>query len=336
MIFNTNPKTAPPGETIAGLRRCTRRGLVAGLALFCFGGSRAVQGETDPTDHPPFRVAMSARMFGEINANDAKASIKAWVETVAKESDIATDPDPGILNGAAEIASALRSNLVDAASMTANEFADVSLEIPLAPIFVAVMGGRISEEYVLLARHDGDIQRVRDLGGRSLVLFQNPRTSLAGVWLDTLLLREGLKPAMEYCGQITQAAKLSKVVLPVFFRQSDACLVTRRGFATMSELNPQVAKQLKVVAFSTEVVPTVFCFRSNFNSPAKTRIFATLLDLHKTPAGQQVLTVFQSDRLEERPVACLDGALQLLKDYRHFMETSVGRGSNTPPAISTK
>ena len=36
------------------------------------------------------------------------------------------------------------------------------------------------------------------------------------------------------------------------------------GFKTMSELNPQVGRRLKVLASSAELVPTGFCFRRDY------------------------------------------------------------------------
>ena len=81
------------------------------------------------------------------------------------------------------------------------------------------------------------------------MFWQNSRMSLALAWLDIALFNDGCRPVAEFC-RVEQNKKLTKVVLPVFFRQNDACVVTRRGFKTMSELNPQVGQQLRVLASS--------------------------------------------------------------------------------------
>ena len=85
-------------------------------------------------------------------------------------------------------------------------------------------------------------------------------------------------------------------------------MVTRRGFETLAELNPQVGKDLRVLATSPEVVATVFCFRADYDSPVMDKLIAGLRELHLSAAGRQVLTVFQSDRLEEVPPSALDSA----------------------------
>ena len=108
------------------------------------------------------------------------------------------------------------------------------------------------------------------------------RASLAPVWSETILAREGLGSASGFYGQITTASKISQAVLPVFFRQLDACVVTRSGFETMVELNPQVGRQLKVLASSPPVVPVVFCFRASYDSPIRAKVLEEIAQWHNT------------------------------------------------------
>jgi ABC-type phosphate/phosphonate transport system substrate-binding protein len=154
-----------------------------------------------------------------------------------------------------------------------------------------------------------------DLGGRSLLIQDHSRACLAPFWLDTLLLRQGLKPAAQLADRIKRPGKLAQVVLPVFFRQVDACVVARSGFNAMVDLNPQVGRQLKIIAASPAVVPTVLCFRADFNASYKKALLEGLRTLNATPAGQQVLTIFHIARIDQQPVAALDSALELLTNY---------------------
>jgi len=149
--------------------------------------------------------------------------------------------------------------------------------------------------------------------------------SLATIWLDTLLLQKGLRRAAEFCGRATFVNKATKVALPVFFRQADACLMTRRSFETMAELNPQLGKQLRVLAASPEVVPSGFAFRADYHSPFREQILVEMTQLSESPAGQQILALTQADRIQERPLSCLDSALELLATHRRLCS-----GTNSP------
>ena len=47
-------------------------------------------------------------------------------------------------------------------------------------------------------------------------------------------------------------------------------------------------------------------------------LLAEIVKMHTTPAGLQVLTIFQCDKLEERPVSVLDNAVELVAAHRRL------------------
>ena len=287
------------------------------LAVTILPCAAAAQG-----DGQPFRVGFSSTMFTDVNESDAKAAVKVWAQTIARERGIETDPDPCILTGMTELASALRNKQVDMVALLTEEYRALSPAVRLTSFFVGYVGGRAEEEYVLLAHCDSGIESVVDLKGRRLIIQHKPAASLATRWLDSVLLEKGLRPTAEFLGRVSQNTKLSRVVLPVFFRQSDACLVTRTGFDTMSELNPQIGKALKILATSPKVIPGLLCFRADYASAFKDKILAGLRELHLSPAGQQVLTIFQGEKLEEIPPAGLQSTLDLLTHCEKLREAS--------------
>ena len=166
-----------------------------------------------------------------------------------------------------------------------------------------------------------------------MITYLNPGAWFATRWLNSVLLEKGLQPTAEFMGLVSQKSKLSSVVLPVFFRQSDACMVTRTGFDTMNELNPQIGKTLKVLATSPKVVPILLCFRADYAPAFKDKILRGLRDLHLSPAGQQVLTVFRCEKLEEIPSDGLQGTLDLLE---HFEKLREGVGVDPKTELATK
>ena len=276
-----------------------------------------------------FRLGFSSATFTAVNENDAKAGIKVWARTLLSERGQPVDPEPVVLKDPEAINEALRGALVDAITLNTDEYWKLDRELVTGPFIGGLNEGRITEEYVLLVHRDSKWSSLESLRGRSLVFFQNSRMSLASVWLDTVLLEGGFTCATNFC-QVTAHSKLTKVVLPVFFRQADACVVTLRGFKTMAELNPQVGQRLKVLATSPELVPTGFIFRRGYTDSLKETIVLELAKIKDSPAGQQVLTLFQSGSLEAHPLACLDRALALLETHRRMTATV-----KLPPAASS-
>lgn len=266
-----------------------------------------------------FRFAFTSSMFTEVNEKDANAAIKVWMLTVTRQRSIPVNPDPDIYSSVEELAQALRKGVVDGVGLTTEEYWRLSKHARFDRLLVATNAGRIAEEYLLLARRDSGIEKVADLRGRSLIVLRNPRMSLAEAWLDMLLLQAGLAPAAEFCGHVTFVNKPARVALPVFFHQADICLITRTSFEIMSELNPQVGRQLRVLAESPAFVPSAFGFRTDGMNSYREQMMAEIRELPNFPAGRQILTLLQADRIEEQPVSCLDSALELLTTHSRLL-----------------
>jgi phosphonate transport system substrate-binding protein len=142
--------------------------------------------------------------------------------------------------------------------------------------------------------------------------------SLALIWLDTVLLQARQKPTAGFFGRVSSFNQASRVALPVFFRQADACLMTRSSFQVMGELNPQLNTQMRIFAASPEVVPSGFAFRKDFVSPFRAQMLAEMTRMGETPAGRQLLMLTQAERIEDHPVSCLDSAMELLATHAHL------------------
>ena len=265
------------------------------------------------------RFAFSAEMFTDVNENDAKASVKAWAQAFSRERHVPMSADPIILSGLDELKKSLRSGAIDGAAVPTQEYLDLEPGLRGTNLFLSSNGGRFTEEYLLLVRADSGIADLGGLRGRNVILFDNARASLAPLWLDAIFLQAGLGTATNFFGQMLAESKLVKVVLPVFFRQQDACVVTRRGFAIMCEMNPQVQAQLRVLATSPELVPSVGFLRVGFDSPLRDNMMYALRGLEQSVSGTQVLTLFQIDQLQEAPASLLNTAQDLVATHQRLM-----------------
>lgn len=303
-------------------RLCPRLRALAAVALGAVACAGAEPSRPPGGTRDTLRLGFTYSMFVGVNENDAKASIKALAATIARERDIPADPDPLLMNGTEAVAAAVRTGDVDAVGMTTDEYWLLAGAVRFDRFLLAVKDGDPAEEYVLLVHRASGITDLAGLQGKRLAVFTNPRMCLGPVWLDVALAKAKLPALIDHFGTVSEQTKLSKAVLNVFFRQSDACLITRRGLATMSELNPQVGTQLVVLAASPAVVPTLFAFRADLSPGLKEKSLREFGVVHATPAGQQALTIFQVGQVAERPVAALAGALALLNDYARLRSTA--------------
>jgi len=261
-----------------------------------------------------FRYGFSSATFTAVNQNDARASIKIWGQVLFKERGLAVDSEPSIFKDITAIAGALRNNEVEAVALNTDEFWALPEELRDEHFVVGCNNDQITEEYVLVVAEGSGIQGPADLQGKSVLLLENSRMSLAPEWFDVLLADARLPLAQDFC-KITPMAKISKAVLPVFFGQSQACIVSRRGYLAMGELNPQVPRRLKVIATSPPLVPCGFCFRRGFDDPIKQTILKELTRIQESVAGAQALTLFQAGSLRPEGLSCLATAFDLLERH---------------------
>lgn len=269
-----------------------------------------------PAGRSLIRIGIAPGTWWGVNPNDAQAAISAWAKTILRQRRIEVDVETRMFDTEETMRDALKAGEIDAVSMLAGQLLELAPELQPEEVFLGTKNHSFTEQYKLLVHRAGGITNVGGVAGRKLVIHASARTSLAPQWIDTLLARNSLRPADEIVGNLTKITSPSKAVLQVFFRQAEACLVTSNVLELACELNPQLRRDLKVLAVSPEVVPSVFFFRAGYNSTARDLLEPAILALHETAAGLQVLTVFQSDGMVKRPLACLEGTRQLLAEYR--------------------
>jgi ABC-type phosphate/phosphonate transport system substrate-binding protein len=294
------------------------------VALSLAAGLAAADGEPSPSPEV-LRLGVSHTSFGTVSRNDASAALKAWAATVTRERKLQLAVEVDIVENLEDLRKDVAQGILHAVSMTSEEFFE-SGEQP-EYVFLAAKGSACAEQFVILVHRDGGVDDMPALRGRRLVRHVTSGTSPALPWLETLLADQNLGRADEFLGELSTLDSPSKSVLRVFFRQSDACLVTANAFELACELNPQLRRQLKVLTTSPPLVPGVFFFVKNYTSPHRLEFESAILDLHNTVAGQQVLTVFGSSRMEKHPLSYLDATRRLFERYARLRGPTTGISS---------
>jgi len=308
------------------------------LAALLLGGSAAgrFRLSAEPAPAIPLHLAFSSTTFGEVNQNDAIATLKIWVEQIALDNSINVKEQPCVLNGVEPLRAALREKRIDAANVTTDEYQELKDYFVDDRFILGIRNGTGQEEFIVLVRQDSGLNRLSDLRGRTLVVLNSPRMRLAPIWLETQLAHEQLGKPQQLFRTVTVSPKPSQVVLPVFFSRADACIITRRGFDIMRELNPQLGRELKVLASSPPVVPFLFAFRRDYSSPLQDKIYDNAVKWHTSERGKQILTVFQCDRLEIRPFSDLAETLALIAEHNRVCGPEVWRPESRDAGVTNR
>jgi ABC-type phosphate/phosphonate transport system substrate-binding protein len=257
----------------------------------------------------PLRFAISETVVGDVNLNDARAAMRIWIKRMAQELDIAIDPK--LFSTTQEIVDRVRSGQLDAVALNIIEYRQIAHLLDSSQV-VTSSGADGLNQYLILVKQNGGIRQLGDLKGRRLCVLKNSRMCVAPAWLSTILGDGHYGSAEQFFATLVTEAKFSRVVLPVFFGQAEACLTSKLGFDTMCELNPQVARDLKVLVSSPSMVVSFYMFRKNYQDVNRGKLIKALSSLRASPSGGQLATLFQFDALTVRDASCLTSALNVL------------------------
>ena len=291
----------------------TRRTSLHVLAGMTFRGVARCFDTADIASSVGFRVAASLSLVSDVNMNDARAAMRSWATEIAKMAGMEADPTSQPLLAPERLTEMVRKGNVDAFAATTPEYLKVAAFTDPHSLWVDRGFVEAGEEYLILTHDQSSLRSVPDLSGHELLLFTNPSTCLAANWLEGLLDTANLASPNVFFKQILPVAKLTRAVLPVYFRQTAACLVTRRGYTTMIEMNPDLSRKLRVVATSPKLIPICMAIHKNCPPESKTRFTTALAKLHDTPAGKQLLALFQSSGVARVENALLGSSEEIVR-----------------------
>lgn len=232
-----------------------------------------------------------------VNPLDAEAAFKTLARTLGVKHGYEIDVTVKSFADNHALAQYLKDSTLHLIIFNSWDYINSSSKDALEPMFVPASAGQPLQRYLLLSKNN-DLRSISDLQGKSINILRGPDSTLAAKWLDVLLKEQMQEEASTFFGSIDYFQEPLATVLPVYFGKKDVALVNAEQIALMTELNPQLS-QLLTVAPSVPFLNRVLCFgRSGWTSNKfKEDIIRAMTYLHKTIAGQQILTLFQTTQM---------------------------------------
>jgi hypothetical protein len=276
------------------------------------------------SDEPPVRMAISESLVTDVNMNDARAAMVIWLKRMMADLNVVIEFNPKVFDTTAEILRRARHGEFDTVALNVVEYRQIAEFLDPTQVMVET-GAAGPQQYLLLAKRNSGIQQLADLRGRRLIMLRAPKMCVAPAWLSTILDEGKFGQSDRFFSSVTADTKTSRVVLPVFFGQIEACLSSKQGFDTMCELNPQVGKDLTAIASSPAMVVTFSVFHKNFHGATRDKFAKVYSRLGTSAAARQVAMLFQFEDLALKDATCLGPALAVL-DKEERGHNSAGAG----------
>ncbi len=261
------------------------------------------------------RIGYMSNQFSGVAQKDAEAALEVWARKFIEDNSLNYETTGAVYDDLVSIEQAFSKGEVDLVSLNALEFLSVRENSLFEPAMMASKYDTIKEEIILLVRKNSGIHGIHDFKSKSLKILNEIRGEMALLWLNTLLLKEGLPECHEFFRSIDSVEKPSQAILPIFFGQADVCVVTRTSFANIAELNPQLGRDLNILVSYPDLVFHTICFRRDFEPEHKDRILESIEILDDDPAGSQIMMLFSTKKLFYFDPELLIPVESLLNDY---------------------
>lgn len=298
-------RTAPSGLRLRFYQVLTT---VACTLLFCGQPTPAHAAEQLPKT---LHVAFSSRVFPDIDQGDAQIAMELWARELARKAGI-PQAKVTIFADPKQIEESVRRGEMHVITLSAQEYLANRLQMPLVPAYVSANKTGPAMELLLIVHRSSGIRTVADLRGKRLITPPMTAHEPAKLWLSVLMgTRRG--PGGRYFDKVTVMTKPSQAVMAVFFRQFDAAVVRRGSFETCKAVNPQLGRELAIIAESKSLVGEITCLPATIDTRMKQAIDAAAASLHKTAVGKQMATLFQIDRVIPFKPTYLTGLEELLR-----------------------
>jgi ABC-type phosphate/phosphonate transport system substrate-binding protein len=244
-------------------------------------------------------VAFTQQAFSGVNRADAEAAFKVFVRTMGVKRGWDVAVEVRMFDQSDGLDAAIDAGSVNLLVLDTWTYLGTRSASAFEPVFVSSEAGDAAKQQMLLTRRDSGLDTLEALRGQTLVVQSASNATLGFRWLQTICAGHRLGAPADFFGPTVFSVKPSQAVLPVFFRKKAVCLVDSASYAVMTELNPQVGRELQVVASSEPMVDTIICLSREGWSNARFRanVFEALSELHLEAAGQQILTLFRSGPL---------------------------------------
>jgi ABC-type phosphate/phosphonate transport system substrate-binding protein len=270
------------------------------------------------------QVGLSRSSMPDLNPKDVEASFFAIAHNLGHKRGYEVSIRTKVFERDADFESAMKRGEIQLAILDAWEYLGMSIGVTMEPVFVHAQQDRTLKEYLLLTRRQSGLNTLRDLRGKDVMILNRVESLLSLPWLEVLLGEERLGPKEAFFRKVESVQRPAAAVLAVFFGNRQACVVDRQSYQVMTEMNPQVGRELQVVASSLPFLNSIMCLSRKgwVSQQARDDLRAALRDLHLTSEGRQLLMMYQLDRLAPFQENLLASVIELRSKHKRLVEKS--------------
>ena len=253
--------------------------------------------DSDDGTKKVYRFIYSKELFFNTKTEDAIALTKIFTEKIKKQKGIEDEAEIVICENDEELIDATKTNF-DFVLSTTVTLVKLLKKGNVKPVLVNQTQGSYGFVYYLVTRKDNNINHLSDLKNRKLNILARSDGQTPSLWLEKILRDNKLPVKNKFFEEITFDYKPINILLPVFFNKLDAAVITKESFDVMCELNPNIKKDLNILATSKTLLFGVLSFDTKSKNKEREKfIYDILTTMHNDADGRQFLSLFSLDKI---------------------------------------
>ncbi len=291
------------------------RDLQAGAAAVIVLAVLAAVGVGGQNTRPTLRYGITEGAIEGASPNDARAASLLWAQGIADAIGLYGSAEATILQSPQAAVARMNEGSMDLLAISMLEYLSVEDQLKCLPAMVWSKDGETTVEYVLVARTG--TQGIAGVAGKTLAIYAPNRPwALSELWLDVLLSEAGPPGRVVAPASAKVVGKKGHAAMAVFFRQADYAVESRSAFETAIELNPQLGRDLTVVARSPQLLPGLVCLSEGMGPERRQQYVERAVRLHELARYRQAFMVLQVTQLTRLNPRDLDSARALVSQHR--------------------
>lgn len=261
----------------------------------------------------PFRIILSSSMFQNAKPEDVEAATRILANELNKESTNLPDYQIEVCNNSSELQANLKTDF-DLLYISPIEYLQLKKKFSIEPALVTETRNSFGDVYYLITNKSDNINELKDLKNKSINILSNNEEQSATLWLEKILRDNNLPNRNSFFKKIVYDNKPTNIVLPVYFKKTNAAIITSASYDLLSELNPQIKNQIQILVISKPFIRAIFCFDGR-NKDEKRKKFLNdyMSQIHKGTYGRQITELYMVDKLIAFKKEYLDNILDLYK-----------------------
>ncbi len=290
------------------------------MIFFCFIviAITSIKAQEKNGTRPKYSIGFSNEVFLDVNQRDAKAALKILSSKFIDESGLNYEPEVNIFNDLKTLHGEVIEDKLDLVFMVTPEYLKIKDEVQIYPFTVPLIQEGVYSKFILLIKKNNGINSLADLRNKKIIVQSNfnKENSLVFMWLDLILMKELGEKHNTFFSDVEIIQKGSKVVLPVFFNNTDACIVFDYTYNTLIELNPQIERQLDTLKMSPQYMYSLACITTSPKNNEYDAMLNAMLNIHKGTDGKQFLRIFKVDQEVKYKPEYLESVISLLEEHK--------------------